>query len=263
MRIKLPTFSMAYDEDGIDNPIVLIHGYPLNRHIWEPQLKPICDVARVLAPDLRGHGQSDPVPGQYTIETLADDLHHFLSALNASQPVTLCGLSMGGYIAFAYYRKYKASVASLILTATRAGADSEEAKANRDKAAATARAEGAKAIATSLLPKLLSPKTHDSKPNVVAQLREIMESASVESIVGDLMAIKDRPDSTPTLSEIDVPTLILHGEDDQLIPPKEAEAMNAAIKGSKLQLIHEAGHLLNMEQPKIFNDAVRGFLEAL
>jgi pimeloyl-ACP methyl ester carboxylesterase len=263
MHIKLPTFSMAYDEDGIDNPIVFIHGYPLNRQIWEAQLRPVCDIARVLAPDLRGHGQSDSVPGPYTIETLADDIHHFLSALNVTQPVTLCGLSMGGYVAFAFYRKYKASVAALILTATRAGADSEEAKANRDKAAATAQAEGSKAIATSLLPKLLSPKTHDTKHNVVTQLREIMESASVETIVNDLAAIKNRPDSTPLLSEIDVPTLILHGEDDQLIPPKEAESMHAAIKASKLQLIHEAGHLLNMEQSRIFNDAVRNFLESL
>ncbi len=255
--------SMAYEDRGSGPPLLFIHGYPLSRALWEGQVNGLSDAARVLAPDLRGHGDSQTTSGTYSMELLADDCLRFLDVLHVSQPVVVCGLSMGGYVTFAFYRKYKDRVAGLILAATKAGADSLEGQANRDKAAATAREKGVSAIADSMLPKMLAAKTYEAKPDLVATVRRMMETTSLDGVVGDLMGMKERPDSTPLLAEIDKPTLILHGADDQLIPPKEGEAMHAAIKNSRLQLIPGAGHLLNMEQPELFNKAVREFVEAL
>lgn len=260
MQVQLPDFTMAYEISGEGRPLVFIHGYPLNRTLWDSQVSGLSDVAHVLAPDLRGHGESTATSGTYTMDLLADDVNNFLDAVGITQPIILCGLSMGGYVTFAFYRKYKSRLAGLILAATRAGADSDEAKANRQKAAATAREQGASAIASSMLPKMLAPKTYESKPDLVVHARGMMESTSVDGMVGDLLGMKDRPDSTLTLAEIDLPTLILHGADDQLIPATEAQAMHTAIKNSKLHLLPDAGHLISLEQPVLFNEAVRGFM---
>jgi pimeloyl-ACP methyl ester carboxylesterase len=254
---------MAFEDNGNGIPLLLIHGYPLNRILWAPQLHGLADVARVLAPDLRGHGDSQVMPGVYWMELLAGDLNAFLDALEITDPVVICGLSMGGYIALAFHRKYASRMAGLILTATRAGADSPEGKAGRDQAAQTAQEKGLSAIADAMLPKMLSPKTYEQRPELVNRVRTIMEDNSLEAILGDLEGMKERPDSTPALQEIHLPTLILHGADDQIIPVKEAEAMRDAIPNARLQLIPDAGHLLNLEQPDLFNQAVRSFLQSI
>ena len=248
---------------GDELPVLFIHGYPLNRRIWQPQLEGLSGAARALALDLRGHGESQSVPGPYWMDTLADDCAGFLDALGITRPVVVCGLSMGGYVAMAFYRQHGLRLAGLILTATRAGADSDEGKANRDKAAQLAREEGPLAIAESMLPKILSPKTYDRKPELVGSVRKIMESTPVEAILGDLIGMRERPDSMLTLEEVQLPTLILHGADDQIIPVKEAEAMHRAVSGSQIEIIPNAGHLLNMEQPEMFNHAVRKFVEGI
>jgi pimeloyl-ACP methyl ester carboxylesterase len=170
---------------------------------------------------------------------------------------------MGGYVAFAFYRKYGARAAGLIFAATKAGADSPEGKAGREKNAALAQEKGAAAIAEAMLPKMLAPQSYAARPEVVAQARAMMEGTSVAGVVGALLGMRDRPDSTPTLAHINKPTLVLHGADDQLIPSKEGEAIAAGIKGATLKLIPGAGHLLNLEQPQAFNAAVNGFLQSL
>lgn len=263
MQLQLPNFSMAYDESGNGRPLLFVHGYPLSRTLWQGQVSELADVGHVLAPDLRGHGESSATPGSYSMDLLADDLNSFLDALHINQPVVICGLSMGGYVTFAFYRKYKARVAGLIFAATKAGADTAEGKANRDKAAATAQEKGVKAIAESMLPKMFAPKTYEANPALVVQARTMMENTSLAGVVGDLMGMKERLDSTPLLAEIDKPTLVLHGADDQLIPSKEGEAIHNGIKGSRLQLLPDAGHLLNLEQPALFNQAVRTFVSSL
>ena len=263
MHIKVRDITMEHEDLGTRTPLLFIHGYPLNRHLWDEQVSELSDIARVLAPDLRGHGGSDAVPGPYPMDLHAEDCRAFLDALRVTQPVVLCGLSMGGYVAFAFYRKYPERVAGLILAATRAGADSPEGQANRDKAMALAREKGVGAIAESMLPKMLAPKTYPAKPQLVARVKAMMEGTPLEGVLGDLAGLRDRPDSTPTLATIERPTLILHGADDQLIPASEAEALRARIRGSGLKIIPDAGHLLNMEQPGGFNDAAREFLVAL
>ena len=256
-------FVMAF-QDSCDRPaLLLIHGFPLSSQMWEPQLDDLAEFVRVIAPDLRGHGQSDSVPGPYTIAQLADDCADLLGHLNVATPFVVCGLSMGGYIALEFYRRYPEHVAGLILAATRAGADSPEGKAGRDKAAELAKNEGATAVSAGMLPKMLASSTYEDDEELVEYVEDVMSSASLNGVVGALAAMRDRVDSTPTLGDIAVPVLILHGADDQLIPVAEAEAMFKAIPNAELVVIPDAGHLPNLEQPDIFNDAVIDFLEEI
>lgn len=269
MRIQLSDFSMAVEDHGHGIPVLFIHGYPLNRKMWAPQVASLSDIVRVIAPDLRGHGDSlanpgaDPKSKGYSMDLMADDCAALLDNLDIRGPVVLCGLSMGGYISFAFYRKFPERVKGLILAATRASADSTDGKAARDEAIQLARRKGSSAIAEASLPKLMSPKTYTSQPDLVRRVYEIMQITSVDGIIGDLMGMKARPDSTPLLPNIHVPTLILHGADDQIIPLTEIEAMHSAIPGSKLVIIPDAGHLVNLEQPDSFNRSIRNFLQKL
>lgn len=262
MEIQLPHLRLAYSDAGQGQPLLFVHGFPLNRQMWQPQLEGLAQVCRVLTVDLRGHGQSQSGPGPYSMELFADDLEAFLTALQITQPIVLCGLSMGGYIAFAFFRKYASRLRGLILTATRAAADSPQARQGRDQMAELARQQGVEAIAESMLPRLLSPRTLQEKPELVAQVRHILQAISVETILGDLAALKDRPDSTPTLAAIQIPTLILPGAEDQLIPLSEAQTLHAGIPTAYMEVIPRAGHLPNLENPAAFNQAVRNFLEA-
>ena len=260
MQVTVNGFSMAYSDAGQGTPLLLVHGFPLNRQLWQPQLEGLSSVARVIAPDLRGHGGSQAVPGPYSMDLFADDLNLFLDALGIREKIVLCGLSMGGYVVFAFCRKYAHRLRGLILTATRAAADAPAGRAGRDQMMAMAYEKGVAAISDSMLPKLLAPQTYPARPNQVEQVRSITLDVSLEGVLGDLAALKDRPDSTPTLAQIDVPTLILHGADDQIIPLSEAQAMHAGIRASKLVVVSDAGHLPGLENPSVFNVAVREYL---
>ncbi|MCB8967742.1 MAG: alpha/beta fold hydrolase [Ardenticatenaceae bacterium] len=254
-------FGMAY-LDSCDRPtLLLIHGFPLSSAMWELQIEDLGDMVRVVAPDLRGHGRSGDTPPPYSVTMFADDCADLLDYLAIPGPVIVGGLSMGGYVAFEFYRRYPERVAGLILAATRAGADTPEGKAGRDKMAQMAREEGVEAVAAAMLPKLLAPITYKEQTDVVEFVQEMMEDTSLAGVLGALAAMKERPDSTPTLAEIDVPTLIIHGAEDQLIPVIEAQAMHKAIAGSQLVVLPDAGHMPNLEQPDEFADAVADFLE--
>lgn len=262
-KIQVNGYQMAYTDAGEGTPIVFVHGYPLNREMWQPQIEALSDSFRVLAVDLRGHGDSDPVPGPYSVDLLADDIRAFLDALRIDQPVVLCGLSMGGYIAFAFYRKYLDRLRGLILTATRAAADTVEGKAAREASMRTAREKGVIPIVEGMLPKLVSPSTTAKKPELVKQVGKITLNTSLEGVLGDLAALRERPDSTPTLEQIRIPVLILHGEDDQIIPIQEAQAMQSIILSAEFHSVPNAGHLPNLENPAVFNHTVREFVTKL
>ncbi|MCP4360672.1 MAG: alpha/beta fold hydrolase [Chloroflexi bacterium] len=256
-------FLMAF-QDSCDKPaLLLIHGFPLSSSLWNLQIDDLANFVRVIAPDLRGHGNADNVAGPYSMEILADDCADLMGYLNVASPFVVCGLSMGGYVAFEFYRRYREHIAGMILTATRAAADSDEGKANRDKMAEVAQRRGGKAIASAMLPKMFAPTAYENDPELVDYVRDMMEGTSVEGIVGALAAMKNRPDSTLTLAEIDVPVLVIHGEDDQLIPLGEAKEMAEALPNGRLVTIPNAGHLPNLEQSDAFNDAVIDFLESL
>ncbi len=263
MKISVRGFEMAYDDTGgAAVPLLLIHGFPLDRTLWTAQARGLADVARVITPDLRGLGESGMPAGAITMGTYADDVCGLLDVLGIKH-VIVGGLSMGGYIAFAFYRKFAHRVRGLILANTRAGADSPEGKKGRDENAALAREKGAAAIAERMLPKMLTPKTIAERPAVAEAVRALMARQPVEGVVGALLAMRDRPDSTPTLAEISVPTLIITSAEDTLILPKEAEIMRDAVRGARLVSIPNAAHLSNIEQPDAFNQAVRELIYSL
>jgi pimeloyl-ACP methyl ester carboxylesterase len=263
MQVQVNGITLGYEEQGSGMPVLLIHGYPLNRRMWQPQITGLSGDARVLAVDLRGCGESQATAGPYSMDLLADDCAGLLDAVGVTEQIVLCGLSMGGYVAMAFRRKYAERLAGLILVATRAGADTPEGKAGREQAAALAQREGPTEIAKSMLPKLLAPKSYETQPKLVEYVKEIIQTCSIEGLVGDLLGMKDRPDSMPSLMTIQGPTLIVHGADDQIIPVKEAEAMRDAIPNALLQIIPESGHLVNLEQPDLFNQTVSSYLKSI
>lgn len=261
MQIQVNHFSMAYSDQGSGTPIVLIHGYPLNRNIFDPQLEALSQQARLITPDLRGHGGSQAIQGPYSMDLLAQDVVALLDQLQITEPVILGGLSMGGYISFAFYRLYPERVKGLVLTATRAAADTPAARDARQQAAQNAHRQGVAAIAETMLPKLLAPHSLEQRPELVNTVREIMLSTSLEGVLGDLAAMADRPDSTPTLPTIQVPALVVHGAQDSLIPVAESQAMQQAIPNAHLEVIEEAGHLPTLEAPQAYNQALSQFLK--
>jgi 3-oxoadipate enol-lactonase len=257
-----PEFLISYQDSAGGIPVLLIHGFPLNSNMWGPQIDDLADVSRLVAPDLRGHGNSIASPPPYTMEQLAIDCVNLLDDIGINRPFVVMGLSMGGYIAFEVFRQYPGMVAGLILAGTRASADSKEGKKGRDAAAQQVRARGVAAIVEQMLPKMLAPAAYQDNPDLVEFVREMMLETAEDGVVGALAALRDRPDSFTTLAEIDVPTLIIHGADDQIIPLSESQAMHEGITNSQLVIIPDAGHLMNLEQPELFNEAVREFLES-
>jgi pimeloyl-ACP methyl ester carboxylesterase len=194
------------------------------------------------------------------MDLLADDCIALLDALKITRPAVVCGLSMGGYVTLSLARRHANRLAGLILTDTRAGGDSPEAQAGRQRSVDIVRARGVGEIVEAMLPRLLAPRAYTENPALVQKVRAIMESSSVEGLAGVLLGMKDRPDSNPLLPDLRLPALIIHGTEDQLIPISEAQAMQAAIPGARLAAIPGAGHLPNLEQPELFNQAVRGFI---
>mgnify|MGYP000085467818 CR=1 FL=1 len=258
--VRLNSHKIAYDDAGSGQVILFIHGFPLHRKLWQPQIDSLTQAARVIAVDLRGHGESDSAPGSNTMQAMAEDCFDLLTKIGVSQPVILCGLSMGGYVAFSAYRQYPHRIAGLILAATRAAADSDLAKQNRNEAIATIQKEGAAKIIESMSARLLSPTSLEKKPDLLARLREMMQSIPTQTYLSDLSGLRDRPDATGLLPTITKPVMIIHGADDQIVPLEEARAMHAQIPASELRIIPQAGHLPNLEQPDLFNRAILDFL---
>jgi len=252
--------TIAYNDRGKGDAVLFVHGFPLNKSMWKAQLASLCRHYRCIAPDLRGHGNSQDIPGAYTVDLLADDLKGLLSHLGLRR-VTLVGFSMGGYVAFAFYRKYPDSVKSLVLADTRPQPDSPETKQGREATAQTVLWEGTAGTAKALTPRMLAPASQQN-PALVQSVQDMMTSTSVNGWVGDLRGLAARPDSMDTLAKITCPTLILVGDQDGVTPPPESHLMAERIKGAKLETIPQAGHLSPLEQPRVFNRALRQFLES-
>jgi len=265
---------MNYEDIGSGPALLLVHGFPLDRTLWTYQVEALRHDYRLIVPDLRGHGQSQAPPGPYRMDQMADDLRALLQQLGIEQ-VVLAGLSMGGYIAFAFWRIYSHLVRALVLVDTRAAADTAESRQNRYAMVEQVKTEGTKAMVEGMLPKLLSPTTLDSKSKVVMHARRMMTNTPPAGVIGALQGMAQRPDSTPTLATISVPTLIVVGEDDVITPPGEAEVMRTAILATRhgrdtpkipavtLVRIADAGHLAPLENPGAFNQALREFLAGL
>ena len=253
--------TLNYDERGSGKPLVLLHGFPLDNRIWREQIAALADRFRVIAPDLRGFGQSKSTDA-FTLESLADDVHALLADLGAL-PCVLGGLSMGGYVALAYAKKYPSDLLGLALIDTKAEADTAEGKAGREKMIELARSQGSKAVADQMMPKMLAPDADKSRPQVKRELDQIMNAQTPRTIEHALAAMRDRPDRVADLASIAVPTLVIVGEHDAITPPAGAEKMSKAIPKSTYAVIRGAGHMSPMEQPQQVTDALRRFASGL
>ena len=263
MIAVIDSLEIGYDDVGAGSgvPLLFVHAFPLNRTMWAPQLSALVERSRCIAADMRGLGDSSVAP-PYSMEQYADDLAHLLDQLRIDK-VVLVGLSMGGYASFAFWRRHKHRVRALVLADTRAGADSDETLSRRRQLIQLARSEGAIAVANVQIPSLVGKTTREKQPDTYDAVHRMVAQAPVEGIVGALEAMMVRPDSTPMLSTIDVPTLIVVGEEDVPTPVKEARAMHERIPGSRLEVIAQSGHLTNMERPAAFNHLLTEFLGAL
>jgi pimeloyl-ACP methyl ester carboxylesterase len=256
---------IGYDDVGSGLPVVFLHGFPHNRSLWTPQRLALHERARCIIPDLRGFGESSPSPDGAdapSMDRYADDVAALLDVLRIPRAV-ICGLSMGGYVAFAFWRRHRDRVRALALLDTRAGADTDEARAKRRDMIALAHAKGSGAIADAMITGMVGKSTREKSPETVDAVHRMLESAPVDGIVGALDALMTRPDSTPTLATIDVPTLIVVGDEDVLTPPSEARALHAGIRGSHLEIIAGAGHVANLERPATVNHFLTEFLASL
>jgi YbgC/YbaW family acyl-CoA thioester hydrolase len=261
-RITVHGVSLAVEERGEGPAVLFVHGYPLDRTIWREQIG-MLEGFRCIAVDLRGMGQSDSPDLGYSMSIYAADLAALLDVLGVDD-VVLCGLSMGGYVAFEFLRRWRSRVRGLVLMSSRADPDSPEMRRARDAAAANAREHGAGAISDSMLPKMLAPTTLRRRPEVAERVRAMMAGTPVPGIIGALLAMRDREDSQPLLPTLaGVPTLVVVGEADTLTPPEHARAMAATIPGGRLEVVAGAAHLPPVEQPEATTTIMRDFLRSL
>lgn len=248
---------LAHDDQGQGVPVVLLHGFPFSRRMWTSQVSALAHACRVITPDLRGFGESGGAPE--TLEQLAADVHALIEALKLP-PVILAGFSMGGYVVLRYLARDAGRVRALMLLDTRAEADSPEARERRFAGIERIRREGPDGFLDDFARLVVSPRTAEARPEVVTEVRRLMDGPRVDSLIGGLRTMADRPDSTLLLSSITVPTLVLVGEDDKATPVESSRKMAAAIAGAELVIIPAAGHVANIEQPGAFNQALLNFL---
>ena len=215
---------------------------------------------RVIAPHFRGFDGGDGDPPAQSVDDYAGDVVDLLDALHIHEAV-VGGLSMGGYVAFALLRHAARYVQGLILADTKAPADTPEGVEGRKRMIELVRQQGPAAVAEEMIPKLLGETTRRTRPEVVDRVRALATSSSAEAIAGALRALMTRPDATPQLPTIHVPTLIVVGEEDTVTPRAAAEEMHRGIAGSELVVIPAAGHLSNLEQPAAFDAALARFLD--
>ena len=252
-------FAMHYRDEGSGPTIVLIHGFPLKSQIFDAQIEALSQTHRVIAPDLRGFGLSHSTD-RFTMNSLADDVHKLLGRIKAL-PCILGGLSMGGYVAQSFIKKYPGEVQKLILINTKAEGDSPAGKDGRNKMIELVRKSGSPAVAKDMLPKMLAPVTLEKNKSLVDAVIRIMEYTPALTIEHALEALRDRDDQTQFVAMIQMPTLLITGDGDAITGPAVMEPIHRSIKGSKYVEIPNAGHLSTMENPTAVNSALLSFVD--
>ena len=255
---------LAYDDFGPGPVVVLLHGFPLNRKVWSAQATTVGSIYRVIAPDLRGHGDSAAPEGVYTMDAMAGDVIELLDALQINEPVVLGGLSMGGYVALALLASHPERFRALMLMDTRASADTPESARNREELARAVESSGnAKHVVDAMLPKLFSDETRARRANLIGPVKAGMERTAPRAVVGALRGMAQRPDRTANLASITIPTLVLVGEHDAITSVDEARRMASALPNAQLAIIPNAGHLAPLENAEASNEVILDFLGQL
>lgn len=262
MKLKSGDTEIFYTVRGSGTPLVLLHPFPTNHRFWDDCAPHLEGWYRLITPDLRAHGDSPPGEGVATMEKHARDLLLLCNELGIGKAF-FAGVSIGGYVLFEFWRQSRDRVAALVLANTRATADSPEQRSNRANTIHDVEQRGPAPFCETMLPKMLGQTTLRTRPDRVEAARGLMARMSVKGIVAALQGLAARPDSVPTLKTIDVPALIVAGEEDTLIPRSEAELMHREIHGSRLEVVANAGHCAALEQAESTSRILRGFLDSV
>jgi len=262
INITINNLTVSYSDHGPDDApvIIFIHGFPLNKSMWNIQVEALKENYRVIAYDIRGHGNSDPGIDEFSIELFVIDLLRLMEKLKIEKSI-LCGLSLGGYIALNAVLKHPDRFDGLILNDTQCIADTPEIKENRCNAIISIKEKGVEQYADEIIKKLFAQETFTKNKNVVDAVKEMIISTQKQSLCNTLHALAERKETCDQLPEINIPVLIMVGEEDKITPIAAAQQMHEKILNSKLEIIPQAGHLSNLENPAAFNTHLVNFLK--
>lgn len=252
--LNISSGTLYYLDAGKGEPLVLVHGFPLDGQVWERVAPRLADKVRVLTPDLPGFGRSFAT-GAFTMDSLADALVEMLDQLKIER-ATFAGLSMGGYVLQSLVRRHPMRVSKLIFVDTRANADDEAGRAGRDKMIELVKEKGTAGVVEQMLPKMLAPATFAAQPEVVSKLRDIMLACPPGTIANACAAMRDRADFTPMLASLPCPLQVIVGQHDAIASAEVARAIAGAAKGARLDVIEEAGHISPLERPDVVAEAM-------
>jgi len=259
LYMKLNGVATCYDDLGTGFPIIFIHGFPLDKSTWQPQMEFLSKTNRVIAFDLRGFGKSTPRKEKVTIASFADDLIIFMDNLGIKKAI-VCGLSMGGYILINAINRYPERFEAIVLSDTQCTVDSPDEIEIREKKIQQIKLIGLTEFADDTIKHIFCKNTLKTKKELVEKIAYLILSTSVIAISGALTAMAKLKEMYSTLNKIEVPTLIICGKEDTVTPTAQSEFLNNNIKNSKLVIIENAGHLSNLEQPEEFNVHLRNFV---
>ena len=259
-RVRSHDVEIFYEIRGSGPPVVLLHPFPCHHEFWNPVAGALDSRYRLIVPDLRGHGDSEIGEGPALMQRHAGDVARVLDAAGVGT-AAFVGCSIGGYILFEFWRRFRERVTSLALCDTRPQCDTAEGRANRLKAAAAVLEQGTEPFIESMIPKLMGRTTVGTRPDLVDGARAMMRKMSAEDICLVLRGMAERPDSVADLKSINVPTLIVIGEEDVLSTVADGELMRQNIAGSQLKVVPKAGHYAPWEQPELVGKVLRQFLD--
>lgn len=259
-RLTTAGAEIHFAQLGAGPDLVLLHAAPSCHEMWLPVANALADRFRITLPDLRAHGQSSTPEGPATMQQHSDDLFRLCRHLGIKR-AAFAGVSIGGYALFEFWRSHREQVSALVLCDTKASADSAEGKLAREKSAEEVNQTGPAAFVEKMLPKLLGATTQRNRPDLVEAARHTMRFVTARQITAAQLGMAERPDSTPTLATIDVPALVMVGEEDVITPVADARAIHQGIKGSELAVMAQAGHLAPFERPEETAALLRRFFE--
>lgn len=262
MQIRSDDIQLYYETIGTGFPVVLLHPFPVHHEFWSPLAATSWSRYKLILPDLRAHGCSEVGNGAATMGKHADDLLRLLDAEQLAKAV-LVGVSIGGYILFEFWRRHRERVQALVLSNTRAEPDTEQGRANRIKSIEDARLRGTAPFLDAQLLSLTGETTRRNRPDIAGKARKMMEALTVDGLAAIQQGMAERPDSIPTLRGIDVPTLVIAGEEDTLTPLANAQVMQQHIRAAKLSVIPKVGHYAALENSGEFDRLLRQFLDGL
>ena len=251
---------LKYDEEGTGLPVVLLHGFPLCRQMWQPQISSLAGSGyRVICPDLPGFGESPPLASPVSMTSYADALVDLLDELGIEKSV-VGGMSMGGYLLLNLVERYPERLLGAMFLVTKAAGDDAAGREKRTMLAEAVRGGDRIIVPDAFAGVLFAPETPRTKPEVVAEVRQWMEATSAEGVIGGLLAMRDRDDYVVKLGDFDLPSLVVGAELDQAVPLEHSRVLAENLGHAELKVIADAGHMANMEQPEQFNAALLGFL---